>query len=168
MKKKLLFIGLISLLACGLNSFAQFSISTNYTSGSFINPPANGVGGNAAITFQVENTNSYPVMLDTLQVYVTTAYNNSVYELWYTSTQLNGTANITATNGWNQIGTTSSPIPVSSNDYYNVLTNIGFIIPPATIYRFALRSSLGIIYAGTNAPNQASPNIFTSNGVELH
>src|SRR5690606_23565594 len=33
---------------------------------------------------------------------------------------------------------------------------------------FALRSSLGIVYAGTNSPNQASPNIFTNSGVELH
>lgn len=169
MKKTLLFFVLfLSFFAISIEGIAQFSIYTNYTAGSFINPPSNGVGGNSCITFQVANTNTFPVMLNDVETYIITSNSNSTFTLWYTSSssQMNGAPNITTANGWSQIGSTSAAIPATSNNYYTVLSNLGFIIPASTTYRFALQSSSGTTYAGTTGG--LTPSSFTTNGVTLY
>jgi hypothetical protein len=130
---------------------------TNYTG-------ANGVSGDAAVTFVIENTTNDPFLLMDLEAYWQTANNNALVELWYTSTSLSGPATITSP-AWTSI-ITGGPISVPSNGYYPTFSNIALVIPPNTTYRFALRSSIGVRYSGAAGP--PTPSTFSSAGLSLH
>ncbi|KAA9325473.1 T9SS type A sorting domain-containing protein [Adhaeribacter soli] len=129
---------------------------TNFTGG-------NGVGGNAAITFVVENTNNYDIILTGVDMYWETTYNGTIPTLWYSSTSLSGAPTIAAPD-WTSIAT-GPAVAVTSNAYYPALTNLTFVIPAGTQYRFALQTSLGVNYSG--ASPVPSPSVLSAGGVNL-
>jgi hypothetical protein len=157
--KATLFVLLIALFALPMTG--QIILTTdgalNYTG-------ANGVGGDAAVTFVVENTNSSAVILNNIDVYWQTANNNAMVELWSSTTDLSGLPSISAP-AWTSHAT-GGPIAVPSNDYYRTFSNLNLVIPPNSVTRFAVRSSAGIRYSGAAGP--PSPSAFTSGGVSLY
>ncbi|TVQ79988.1 MAG: T9SS C-terminal target domain-containing protein [Flavobacteriales bacterium] len=124
----------------------------------------NGVGGDAAVTFVIENTSSNAYIFNELDMFWQTANSNSNIELWVSSTDLSGLPNIAAP-AWSQIAT-GGPVIVPTNGYYPTLNNIAYIIPANSVLRFAVRSSNGIRYSGPAGP--PAPSSFTMSGVSLH
>lgn len=152
----LLFFGtLISFLSTG-----QVSLTT-------INEPAynggNGVTGNSCVTFVIENTNSSAWLLSDLEVYFQTASNGAHVDLWYSASSLSGAPTVGSPT-WTKITATSATISVPANGYIPVFSNLNFIIPGNTSYRFAVQSDLNIRYSGTAA---ITPNSFSSGGLIL-
>ena len=158
--KKLCLLVLLS--GTFLFSFGQTTISTetgtNYTG-------ANGVTGNAAITFAVENTSASAKILTQVDVFFnpSTVTSGTVCTLWYSTTSLGGAPTIT-TPVWTSIAT-SAPITFTASGYYPVFTGLNFTLPATSQIRFAVQSSGGITYSGAAGP--PSPNIFTAGGVNL-
>jgi hypothetical protein len=153
------FLLTLGLLVQPLHAQLVLSTSTgsNYTGG-------NGVTGDAAVTFVIENTSSDSYILSELEAFWQTANDNANVELWVSSTDLSGLPSISAP-AWTQIAS-GGPISVPTNGVYPTLNNISYIIPASTTLRFALRSSSGIRYSGpTPAP---TPSTFTMSGVSLH
>ncbi|MCS6934176.1 MAG: GEVED domain-containing protein [Chitinophagales bacterium] len=150
-------------LICALqrNMWAQTTISsfasgTNYTG-------ANGVSGNSAITFVIQNNSGADIILTQVDNYLQTANNNTNVTLWYSATSLSGAPTI-ATPTWTQIAN-AGPIAAPSNGVYPHFTNLNFLIPNGVTYRFAIQSSNGIRYSGPSPV--PSPYIFTVGGVSL-
>ena len=162
MKRLLLLFSTVLLVGTHVFAQAPFTLSTatgtNYTA-------ANGVTGNAAITFAIENTNSTPYVLTDVTVHFSTHSNPTNVDLWYTSTSLSGPASI-ATPAWNKINAAPVVVSVTANDYVPVFTNMNFTIPGNTTYRFAIQSSKDIDYSG--ASPVPSPNTFSANGINFH
>jgi subtilisin-like proprotein convertase family protein len=146
------------------NISAQTTITTE-TGTNFTG--ANGVLGNAAITFVVENTNSFPITLTKVDAFfdptIITGVSGTVPTLWYSSASLSGAPTI-ATPAWTSLAT-GSPVTIPSAGYYNVLSGLSLSIPGGTSYRFALQSSLGVSYSGAAGP--PSPDVFSALGVNL-
>jgi hypothetical protein len=153
------FVLLIALFALPMTG--QIILTTdgaaNYTG-------ANGVGGNSAVTFVVENTNSTPIILNNIDVYWQTVNTNTMVELWSSTTDLSGLPSI-STPAWTSHAT-AGPIVVPTNDYYRTFSNLNLVIPANSIHRFAVQSSNGIRYSGAAGP--PSPSAFTSGGVSLY
>lgn len=143
------------------HALAQTTISTepgtDYTG-------ANGVAANGVVTFVVQNTNASPILLKQVDYFWVTRDNGVTPSLWYSTTSLSGTPNISTPN-WTEIAV-GSPMVVSANGYLPTITNLSLIIPANTQYRFALRSSAGLSYSGT-AAIIPTPNTFTADGVSL-
>jgi hypothetical protein len=160
MPKKIMFLfGVFALFTLPVTG--QIILTTdgaaNYTG-------ANGVGGNSAVTFVVENTNATPMILQNIDVFWQTVNNNTMVELWSSTSDISGLPSIAAPN-WTSHAT-NGPIAVPSNGYYRTFSNLNLTIPGNTIIRFAVQSSNGIRYSGAAGP--PSPSTFTSSGVSLH
>jgi len=156
-------IGLVVLFfVLAFQANAQITITTetgtNYTGG-------NGVGGNSAITFVVENTNAFAIQLTQIDCYWQTANSGTTPSLWYTSSSLSGAPTI-ASPAWTLVTGPVSPITVTANGYFPTFTSLSLIIPPTTTYRFAVQSTAGIRYSG--ATPVPTPTTLSSSGVNLH
>ncbi|XZF13003.1 GEVED domain-containing protein [Chitinophagaceae bacterium MMS25-I14] len=151
--------GLCMVMVFG-RSHAQTTITT--TGASYTG--SNGVGGNSAITFGVNNTNAAAIILTQVATFQNTTNSNNTYTLWYTSSQLTGAPTITAANGWTQVAT-SAPITVTTSGITTVLSGLNLIIPSNTLYRFALQCSNGVSYSGSSG---ITPNSFSAGGVDLY
>ncbi len=126
---------------------------------------SNGVTGNSAITFVIENTNSFAIQITQIDNYWQKANTGTTPSLWYSSTSLGGAPTI-ASPDWTLITGPISPITVAANGYYPTFTGMSFTIPAATSYRFALQSTAGIRYSGpTPAP---TPTTLSAGGVNLN
>jgi PKD repeat protein len=159
-----LFKSLITVVILSVGSLAvnaQTTISTitgsNYTG-------ANGWTGASSVTFVVENTNASPMLLTNVEVFWKTANSGAIPSLWYSTASVSGAPTITSPN-WTLI-TTAPAVTVPANGYYNTFTNLSFIIPGNTTYRFAVQSTNGISYSGANP--SPSPSSFSGAGVNLH
>ncbi len=130
---------------------------------------ANGLTGNTFITFAIENTNSYDVLLTGMDYYLKTGNSGTIPTLWYSATSLSGPFASPnpgiAPPTWTSI-VTGTALTVSANGIAPVFTNMNFVIPAGTTYRFAYQSTLGASYSGSGA-GTPNPNTFTSNGVSL-
>lgn len=133
------------------------NVGANYTG-------ANGVGGVSAVTFVIENTNPAPYVLTDIGVYWQTTNNNTVVELWSSTTDIGGLPAIAAP-AWTSVAT-GGPILVPSNDYYPTFSNLSIVIPGNSVTRFAVQSSNGIRYSG--ASPVPAPSAFTNAGVSLY
>ena len=133
------------------------------------NPPfnaTNGAGANTSITFVLENTNPFPILLTDVSTWLNTTDANSTLQLWYSATSLSGPATV-ATPAWTQIAqVTNFPAP-AVNGITPVWNNLNFTIPPGTQYRFAVwYVSIGSHYSGTGA-GTVTPSTFTGGGCNL-
>lgn len=122
-----------------------------------------GVASNGTITFVIENSNSFPVVLKGVDDFFQSGQTNTMCDLWYSATSLSGAPSISSPI-WTNIAT-SGPHPIPTDGYYVIFTGLNFTIPANTTYRFAIQSSNGIRYTGpASAP---SPSQFTKAGVKL-
>ncbi|HMU47554.1 MAG TPA: choice-of-anchor J domain-containing protein [Chitinophagaceae bacterium] len=123
---------------------------------------------NSAVTFVIENTNGFPVVLKSVDCYFDPSAigggNGTIPTLWVSSSSLSGAPTIAGPT-WTTVAT-GGPVTLTTAGYYNVLNGLTYSIPASTTLRFALQSSLGISYSGggTGVP---STNTFTSNGVSM-
>ena len=150
----------LSLLFFGLQ--AQITLDNTSETGY---DGGNGVFGDAAVTFVVENTTSDAVLLTDLDAFWQTVNDGANVELLFSSTDLSGLPSLAST-AWTSIAT-GGPISVPSNGVYSTFSNLTFLIPANTTYRFALRSSDGIRYSGSFS-NTPTPSTITSSGISLH
>lgn len=98
--QKIPFLAIFMLTCCNLAS-GQTSISSNT---SFTNTETANT-----VTFNFQNTNTYPVMITDIAG-IAGAYGNSTVELWYKTSALNGPpGNISTANGWTQAATNTFP-----------------------------------------------------------
>src|SRR5690554_2930730 len=141
-------------------SFAQTTITTNYTSGTTTFLSSSNVG----IVFAVDNSNSYPISITDVGHY-TIAGNVSTWSLWYNPTaSLTGPpSSVTTANGWIEVTPSQLATNSGANGIIPVLTGINVEIPANTAYRFALVSSNRIDYGGA----AMAPNTFTDEGVSI-
>lgn len=154
---------------------AQTTITTAAT-GNVNYDGANYVDGNGCVSFAVENTNSYAIILNGIQDYksaVTPYYplNNGKFYLWSSATSLSDTTTITTTS-WTLLDSVISPS--LTNGYNTIFSSLNLTIPSKTTYRFALQSTNGIAFSGGiiigapwTTPIIASPSILSKNGVNL-
>ncbi len=141
-------------------------ITLNTTVGSTGYDGTNNNGTNSFISFVISNGNNYPVVLNSVANWTNNTDNNTTSTLWYSSSSLSGGVTLGAP-VWTTI--TSSLVSGITNTALSVnpvLTNINFVIPPNTTYRFALATTGTNRYSGTNA-TFPSPNTFTSGGISL-
>ena len=159
--KLLLLPILMILMVLSTNKTMSQTTITTETGSNFTG--ANGVSGNSAITFVIENTTAVSKILTQVDCYWTVANSGGIPTLWYSSTSLGGAPTI-ATPTWTSI-TTGPAVTVSTSGYTPVFTGLSFIIPAGAVYRFAIQSSTGISYSGAAGP--PSPNTFSAGGVNL-
>ncbi len=150
----------------GFQQHANAQTTTITTAGTGFDA-ANGLSGNSFITFVVENTNTYDVILTGVDNFWKTGNTGTVPSLWYTTTALSGpiASPGIATPTWTNI-TTGTALTVTANGFMPSFTNLNFVIPAGAQYRFALVSTNGISYSGSGA-GTPNPNTFTSGGVSL-
>ncbi len=130
---------------------------TNYTNTSFV--PA---GTPGVVTFVIQNTNAQFGIIKKIDHFARQDQPNNTYKLWYSATPLSGPTTVGSSN-WVLVAT-GNPISVASDAVTTVLDNLSIIIPANTQYRFALQTTNGIGYTGSNTP---SPNSFSSGGFTL-
>ena len=138
---------------------AQTTVATPYT-GSFTSfaSPAN-------ISFVAQNTNAGDIILTGVSQYCETTENNSVWELYYSSTSLSGVGTPVPGAAWTLLAT-SAPVPVAANGVVPVFTALNFTIPAGAQYRFVMKNTGpgSTRYILTPAPNV---NTVSNGGVNL-
>lgn len=165
MKQKLL----IFLLLMGAISYSTSAQTTlNTTVGSTGYTGTNSAGNGFAITFDIENTSSSPILLTDVGDWTSSTDDGKTFTLYYSSTSLSGTPPTTyPAAGWTQVATnTVSSLP-STLSVNNVISSMTFMIPGGTTYRFALHTTGTRRYSGTGA-GTCSPNTFTASGINLY
>jgi len=83
-KSKLFLTLFIAAIVFAVSNTASAQITITTESGTNFTG-ANGVGGNSAITFAIENTNTIPVILTQIDDYWQTANSGTTPSLWYTA-----------------------------------------------------------------------------------
>ena len=164
MMKKIL-LALFIPISFGLVGTAQtYTLTTeggtSYTGGTTFST------GIAAITFAIQNSNTFPIAITQVDVYWRIANNNSQGNLWYSPTSLGGAPTI-ATPEWTMIKDFAQLVAVPADGIYPTITGINFIVPANTTYRFAVQQSPTGRYSGS-ATVFPTPNNFVVNGVTLH
>lgn len=131
--------------------------SSGYTGGT-----STGSGGTKFITFAVHNASGAPIKLTDVGNWTAVAHNGQNSTLYYSSTSLSGTVGTLPTSGWDTVSS-QTVAGITATTVNPVNTNMNFIIPNNTTYRFA------ILTTGTNYySSSGSPNSFTVNGVSLY
>jgi hypothetical protein len=152
------------LCSCFFVVKAQIILNTTIASTGYTGTNSSGTG--SFITFVITNTNSYPVNLNSVGNWTDITDNNTTSTLWYSTTSLSGHVTLAGPT-WITIqsslvsGITSAALSVNT-----VISNISFVIPANTTYRFALFTTGNNRYSGTGA-GTCTPNTFTSGGVSL-
>lgn len=144
--------------------FAQ-STTINTTNGSTGYTANNSSGSNSFITFVIENNSGIPIKITEVGNWATTGSNNETSELWYSSTSLSGSVNLSNA-AWTMIDN-NVVTGVTSSGIFPVLPNLGFVVPDGTTYRFAVYTTGPNTYSGTSS-NIPTPNNFTASGVTLY
>ena len=150
------------LVSCVFVAGAQITLNTTIASTGYTGTNSSGTG--SFITFVITNTNSYPVNLNSVGNWTDITDNNTTSTLWYSTTSLSGPVTLAGPT-WITIqsslvsGITSAALSVNT-----VISNIAFVIPANTTYRFALFTTGNNRYSG---PPNPTPNTFTSGGVSL-
>lgn len=127
----------------------------------------NSLTGPAQVTFVVNNTNGFPILLKGVGNYCTTTENNSVWSLYVSSTSLSGPSTDVTVAPWTLVAT-SAPTAVTATGIVALnFTSLSYTIPAGTQLRFALRNTGpgSCRYSGTGAA--ITPNTFTAAGVTL-
>src|SRR5688572_8637285 len=146
---------------------AQLDAQTTLT--TLPNPPyngGNGAGVNTAVTFVIENTNAFPVLLTNVGSWINSGDAPGTYQLWYSATSLSGLPAI-ASPTWTQIAQVTAFPPPATSGITNIFTGLSFTIPAGTQYRFAVwYVTTASHYSGTGV-GTVSPSTFTGGGVNL-
>ncbi len=151
-----------------LMSVSQLQGQTTLT--TLPNPPYNGgnsLTGPSQVSFVIDNTNGFPILLSAISNWCTTTENNAIWQLYYTSTALSGTATDVTVAPWALVATSiATPVTAAGITPLN-FPGLSFTIPANTQYRFALRNTGpgATRYSGTGTA--IAPNTFAGGGVNL-
>lgn len=160
--KKILYL-ITVILFTGQLSFAQTTISTATGTTGY-----DGVGvyfGNSCVTFVVENTNSYSILLNEIELFKSnSAAGPFVYTLWSSATSLSGAPNISKPI-WDSVTTTSNLNMV--NGYNKIITSLNYSISANAKIRFAIVNQQGGINFSGSFVTSCTPSILSANGVNL-
>lgn len=119
------------------------------------------------VTFVVQNTNAYTVVLTGLDSYWgSNTEQGALFNLWYSSTSLSGGGTV-ASPDWTLVAETKKPIVTLATNQYsirNIFNNLAVPIPANTTYRFFLRCDIRLQYAESF---ESAGNSTTSEGVAL-
>lgn len=118
-------------------------------------------GTEPGVAFIITNTNSYPIVLKSMDVLTGSNQNGNTFYLKYSTTSLSGPP--IGANVWPTIATAIQGT-VSTTAIHPMFTNINFTIPANTTYRFLVHNSGSAWYYGGAT---TSPNSFTGGGVLL-
>ncbi len=126
-----------------------------------------GGNGGAGISFVVENTNPFPVLLKSVSNYFASP-NPITPELYYSSTELSGPISgpINANPAWT-LAVAGPSVTSANNAQTMLLSALSFPIPALTTYRFYLNSATGNLIAYTSSGPTVTPNSFSNSGVNL-
>src|SRR5688572_7951889 len=83
--------------------FTVSKVNAQTTLTTLPNPPynaSNGAGTNTAVTFVLENTNAFPVLLTNVGSWINSTDAPGTYQLWYSATSLSGTPTPIANPTW--------------------------------------------------------------------
>lgn len=156
MKRKILLTTLFSVL-----SFLAFTQNTNSTV-----PPLAGGNGSAGCTFNL-TVNSPITLTEIGQAFQTS---NSTYQIWYTTTPINGQPDISAAGGWTQLQTgnvTGLSANINSPVISSIPLNTPLVLAPGT-YGFYIggTSAVYTTYSGgVSAYSDAFTTIETGTNV---
>ena len=155
--KKILLLTLS--LICVLVTHAQITVSTNHINDN----------GNGSVTFNVENTNTYDIILTGINCHLGTTANNNVQLLYRTTPFVDNAAPWDfgtvgdGQNGWISAGTGSLASDVL-NGVVPALANLNLIIPAGSTYQLGFSAST-LQYMSLTAG--AGINTFSAGGVDL-
>jgi trimeric autotransporter adhesin len=145
-------------------SFAQTTLTTL---------PATTFGGNnsltgpAQVTFVLRNNNPFPVLLTGIGNWCTAAENNSVWQLYATTTALSGASTDVTIAPWTLVGTSTATAVAATGIAPINFPGLSYNIAAGAQVRFALRNTGpgSCRYSGTGAV--LTPNTFSGGGVDL-
>ncbi|MFY7965989.1 MAG: T9SS type A sorting domain-containing protein [Chitinophagaceae bacterium] len=125
------------------------------------------IGSGSTITFAVENANSHDIILRSIEDFKSTAgpgfpASPAGFYLWYSSTSLTGNPGQITQPAWSKLSGDTATIVNMVPGYNTIFSNLNFVIPANTTYRFALECTTGLAYSGIG-----SPNILTKDSVSL-
>lgn len=113
------------------------------------------------ITFVIVNSNNYPVRLKSVDIYTASTQSNDSFYLKYTGTALSGPP--TNASSW-PIAASALAGTIPTTGIHPMFSNMNFIIPANTTYRFLLECSGGSLNYGAAA---STPNSFTAGGITI-
>jgi hypothetical protein len=163
MKKILLTVITVASCLFFLNpAYAQTTISTNHINNN----------GNGSITFCVQNTNAFDVIITAVSVHLGTTANNNI-QLLYNTVPYNdlaapwsfGTVGA-GQNGWILAGTNTISNSNTANGVVPVLTGLNLLIPAGATYQLGL-SATTMQYMTLVNGGGANMNTFSGGGVNL-
>jgi|GEM_PF-230548 len=154
--------GLLVLMITATRLFAQSTVITTLP-----NPPYDGgtsLIAPAQITFVVNNIRGSAILLKSVSTWCTPSENGSVWQLYYTSTELSGASSDVTSGAWSLVATSQATTVTGTGITPLNFPGLSFMIPPNTRYRFALRNT-----GPGNTPYTltATPNTFTVDGIVL-
>jgi hypothetical protein len=146
-------------LICVLVTHAQITVSTNHINNN----------ANSSVTFNVENTNTYDIILTGINCHLGTTANNNFQLLYRTTPFVDNAAPWDfgtvgdGQNGWISAGT-GSLASDELNGVVPALTNLNLIIPAGSTYQLGFSAST-LKYMSLTAG--AGINTFSAGGVNL-
>jgi hypothetical protein len=164
MNKKLLWLGLFSLFSCFI--YGQTTINTNHPNNN----------GNGSVTFNVQNTNGFDIIITGIQCHLGTTATNNI-ELLYRTTPFSdfaapwdfGTVG-SGQNGWISAGTGVVSNSNTANGIVTALSSLSLTIPAGATYELGL-SATTMQYSsltsggGTNTFSGGGVNLLTGDGI---
>ncbi len=169
MNKAMAFVGrtiLLGLLLLGVSTSLNAQTTTLNTVGANYNG-SNGAGVNFAVTFVLQNTNSYPMLLTGASTWVNNTDGVGTYQLWYSSTSLSGLPTPITSPTWTMIQQATGVAAPAVSGITPVLSGMSFVIPANTQYRFAMYYvTTSSHYSGTGV-GTVTPNTFSAAGITM-
>lgn len=159
---KFLSLLVMPLVLLAFDVSAQSSTINTLTMGSGYNG-SNNSGSNSFITFAVSNNSGSDLKITEIGNWCQTLHNNTQSTLYYSSTSLGGSVNLTSA-AWTQV-VTQTVTGVTGSGVHPVLSNISFVVPDGATYRLAIatNASQNNYTLGTGTPNN-----FTVAGMTLY
>jgi hypothetical protein len=152
------FLLLAVLVICISNAFSQTAINTTHVASN----------GNALVTFNVQNTNAFPIIITTVRCNMNTSASNS-WQVLYNTTAVNSAGATwnqgvvgAGQNGWVQPVGGSGTIANTVDAIYTLSTTLSITIPPGATYGMCIGATT-MRYADL----AAGVNNFTAGGVTL-
>jgi hypothetical protein len=164
MKTKFLWLAFLGVFSCFVHG--QTVINTNHPNNN----------GNGSVTFEVQNTNPYDIIIIGVQCHLGTTATNNIELLYNTSPYVDssppwsfGTVGA-GQNGWISAGTGVVSNSNTANGIVPVLTSLSLIIPAGATYQLGL-SATTMQYstltsgAGINTFSGGGVNLLTGDGI---
>jgi hypothetical protein len=164
MKKKLLWLGMFCLFSCFV--YGQTVINTNHPNNN----------GNGSVTFNVQNTNGFDIIITGIQCHLGSIATNNLELLYRTTPFVDnappwdfGTVGA-GQNGWISAGTGVVSNSNTANGIVPALTSLSLTIPAGATYQLGfsattMQYSSLVSGAGTNTFSGGGVNLITGDGI---